>query len=87
MPASKRRSCAPHRVIIIIVGISEASKKIKNSIRSDAVNASRVVSCKKAALAMYVRCRGIGSLDSLLWLASSVRGKSQHVRMASGPDR
>lgn len=38
-------------------------------------------------MAIYIRCREIGSLDSLLWLARSVRGKSQHVRMARGPDR
>lgn len=44
MPASSRRSCAPHRVIIIMVGTSEASKKIKNNIRSEAVKAKRVVS-------------------------------------------
>lgn len=44
MPASKRRSCAPQRAIIIIVGTREASKKIKNNIKSDAVKARRVVS-------------------------------------------
>lgn len=66
MPASRRRSWAPHRVIIIIVGIKEASKKMKNSMRSDAVKASRVVSWRKVALVIYIRCREVGSLESLL---------------------
>lgn len=52
MPASRRRSWAPQRVITIIVGTSEASKKIKNSIKSGVVKAKRVVSCKNVILRM-----------------------------------
>lgn len=50
MPASSRRSWAPQRVIIIIVGIKEVSKKIKKSIKSEVVKARRVVNCKKMLL-------------------------------------
>lgn len=50
MPASSRRSWAPQRVITIIVGTSEASKKIKNNIRSGVEKAKRVISCRNVRL-------------------------------------
>lgn len=68
------------------MGISDISKKIKNNIKSEAVNAKRVVSCKKVLFTMYVRCRVMGSLLSLFWLANMVSGNNQHVRTVSGAE-
>lgn len=63
-----------------------ASNMIKNKIMLSARNARRVVTWSIIMVKMYVRCREIGSLDSLLWLARRVGAVSQQVKTRRGDE-
>lgn len=66
--------------------MSEASNHTKKNIRSVDANARRVMSWRREILIIYSRWRVMGSSESLLWLASRVRGNSQQVSRIRGPE-
>lgn len=77
VPAVRRSVCCPHRVMMIRVGIKVASNIIYIRVRLEAINVIEINSCKRVSVARNVRCRCIGSLAIVCWLAIVISGRSQ----------
>lgn len=77
VPAVRRSVCCPHRVMIIKVGIRVASNIMYIRVRLEAINVMAINSCSSVRVMSSVRCRCVGSLLIVYWLAIIVNGRSQ----------